>query len=63
LRFKGQVHYLKLIIVGLDLHFQRHQGVVEEPVFGVKGQVILSLDESDVGANVELVLEMTHKVK
>lgn len=45
------------------LHLKRHLGVVQEPVFSEKANVIIALDEGKVGAYVELVLIFASHLK
>jgi hypothetical protein len=59
----GEIHLLKGVVFGADLHFQRHQGVVQQPVLRVKGHLVLPLNEGDVRTNVELVLELAHQLE
>ena len=60
---KRQLHFFKPVCLRLDLNFQRHQCVVQEPVLGVESQVILPLDKCNVSAYVELVLEFRHQLE
>ena len=45
------------------LHLKRHLGVVQEPVFSEKANVIIALDKGKVGANVKLVLIFASHLK
>lgn len=61
--FERQVHLLEFVCLGFDLHFKWHQRIVEQPILGVKCHMILSLNECDIGANVELILKLTHQLE
>lgn len=59
----GQAHLLEGVVLGANLHLQGHQRVVQQPVLGVEGHLVLALNEGDVGADVELVLELAHQLE
>jgi hypothetical protein len=54
---EGQTHPFEVVCLCFDLQVEGHQGVVQEPVLRVEGDVVLTLDKGYVGADVELVLK------
>ena len=61
--FEWQAHLLKFVCLGFDLYLKWHQSIVEQPILGIKCHVILSLNKCDIGANVELILKLTHQLE
>ena len=54
---------LEGVVLRADLDLQGHQRVVQQPVLGVEGHLVLSLIEGDVDADVELVLELAYQLE
>ena len=59
----GEAHLLEGVVLRADLDLQGHQRVVQQPVLGVEGHLVLPLNEGDVGADVELVLELAYQLE
>lgn len=58
-----QGHLLVIEVFGLDLDLHGHLCVIKHPVLRVEGDEVLALDECDVRAHVELVLELAYQLE
>jgi hypothetical protein len=58
-----QVHALELVFLRADLDLERHQGVVQQPVLGVEGEMVLALNERNASTNIKLVLEIADQLE